>query len=132
LLLDTHVLLWVLKEDEQLGAKARKRIEREAVRGTVAVSAVTFWELAVLTLRKRVTVTPSGPALRAHVLGLGVQELPIDGAVAELAGRLSTQHGDPADCMLVATALEHDLTLMTADSRLLALPGGLKTLPACR
>lgn len=132
LLLDTHVLLWVLNEDDELGAKARKRIEREAVRGAVAVSAVTFWELAVLTLRRRVMVTPSGPALRAHVLGLGVQELPIDGAVAELAGRLSTQHGDPADCMLVATALEHELTLVTADSRLLELPGALKTLPARR
>jgi PIN domain nuclease of toxin-antitoxin system len=132
LLLDTHVLVWSLKDDEQLGAKAKKRIERESARGSVAVSAISFWELALLTLRKRVNLTMSGSALRAHVLGLGVQELPIDGAVADLAGRLSPRHADPADCLLVATALEHDLTLVTADTKLLELGSGLKALAANR
>jgi PIN domain nuclease of toxin-antitoxin system len=132
LLLDTHVLLWSLKDDEQLGAKAKKRIEREAARGAIAVSAISFWELALLTLRRRVNLTPSGSALRAHVLGLGVQELPIDGAVADLAGRLSLRHGDPTDCLLVATALEHELTLVTADTKLLELGAGLKTIAANR
>jgi PIN domain nuclease of toxin-antitoxin system len=132
LLLDTHVLVWSLKDDEQLGAKARKRIERESARGAVAVSAISFWEVSLLILRKRVQLSPSGPALRGHVLGLGVQELPVDGAIAELAGRLSQRHGDPADCLLVATALEHELTLVTADARLLELGAGLKTLAANR
>ena len=132
LLLDTHVLLWSLNDDAALGAKAKKRIEREAARGAVAVSAISFWELALLTLRKRVNLTPTGSAFRAHVLGLGVQELPIDGAVAELAGRLSQRHADPADCLLVATALEHELTLVTADVKLLELGSGLKTIAANR
>lgn len=132
LLLDTHVLLWVLNDDERLGPKAKKRVEREAARGAVAVSAMSFWEISLLTLRKRVSVTPSGAALRAHVLGLGVQELPMDGAIADLAGRLSSRHGDPADCVLVATALEHDLSLVTADGKLLELGGGLKSVPADR
>ena len=132
LLLDTHALLWVLNDEKRLGARARKRIERDATRGTLAVSAITFWEVALLTLRRRVAVTPTGPALRAHVLGLGVHELSIDGAVAELAGRLSIKHADPADCLLVATALEHDVTLVTADAKLLAWGGRLKTLAADR
>lgn len=132
LLLDTHVLLWVLNDEARLGTKARKRIDRESQRGALSISAITFWEITLLTLRRRVAVTPSGAALRAHVLGLGVHEFAIDGAIAELAGRLSTKHGEPADCLLVATALEHDLTLVTADARLLAWGGRLKTLNAER
>jgi PIN domain nuclease of toxin-antitoxin system len=132
LLLDTHVLLWALNDEERLGTKARKRIDRESTRGTLSVSAISFWEIALLTLRRRVAVTPAGAALRAHVLGLGVHELAIDGAVAELAGRLSSNHADPADCLLVATALEHDVTLVTADAKLLAWGGRLKTLNAER
>lgn len=131
-LLDTHVLVWVLKDDEELGPKARKRLERESAQGTLAVSAMTFWEIAMLSLRRRLTVNPSGPGLRAHVLGLGVAELGVDGAVAELAARLSPKHGDPADCLLVATALEHGATLVTADEKLLTWGGGLKVLAADR
>ncbi len=132
LLLDTHVLLWVLSDEARLGTKARRRIDKESTRGTLAISAITFWEIAMLSLRKRVAISPKGPALRAHVLGLGVHELSIDGAVAELAARLSPSHPDPADCLLVATALEHDVPLVTADARLLAWGGGLKTVSAER
>lgn len=132
LLLDTHVLLWLLDEEERLGPRARRRLERESTRGGLAVSAITFWEIALLAQRGRIQVSPAGPALRAHILGLGVAELGIDGSVAELAARLASRHGDPADCMLVATALEHDLTLVTADTVLLAWGGRLRTLAADR
>ena len=132
LLLDTHVLLWLLDEEERLGPRVRKRLEKESTRGGLAVSAITFWEVALLVQRGRVQISPAGPALRAHVLGLGVTELGIDGSVAEHAARLVPRHGDPADCMLVATALEHDLTLVTADTVLLEWGGRLRTFAADR
>jgi PIN domain nuclease of toxin-antitoxin system len=57
--------------------------------------------------------------LRAELLSTGIIELPLTGSIAISAVQLQDLHGDPADRFIAATALAHDATLMTADSRLL-------------
>ena len=69
------------------------------------------------------------PELRALVLRTGV-EATIDFEVASLAGRLTGMHSDPADRMVVATALAYRATLLTADHAILDLPGGPRTVDA--
>jgi PIN domain nuclease of toxin-antitoxin system len=58
-------------------------------------------------------------------LRAGLIELPVDGAIGILAGALDGLPGDPADRLIVATAIANDATLMTVDRRLLDWPGEL-------
>jgi PIN domain nuclease of toxin-antitoxin system len=120
ILLDTHVLLWVVLGSDRLGGRARRRIEQEFGEGEVAVSAMTYWEIATLVSRKRVEMEQGVAEFRRMVMNLGVAEIVITGEAGIVAGELQAFHGDPADRLLVATALVHEAGLVTADERILA------------
>jgi PIN domain nuclease of toxin-antitoxin system len=55
-ILDTHALLWMDREDPSLGVVARRAIEVAWRAGQVAVSAITFWEVAMLAERDRIVL----------------------------------------------------------------------------
>lgn len=119
ILLDTHTLLWMDADEPQLGPKARQAIA-QAWRSTgVAVSAITFWEVALLVQRGRVALPVPVPQWHAEVLRSGVREFPLDGRVALAATALEGLHRDPADRFIAATALQHGSALVTADQALL-------------
>ena len=119
IVLDTHVLVWAVSDDRKLGRKARAMIDRLWTIGKVAVPAVAFWEAGLLQARRRLRLPSSAREWRDAVLAAGANELPLDGAVAVRALELAGLHDDPADRFIVATALVHGATLMTADQRLL-------------
>ena len=74
--------------------------------------------------------SPAEPsAWRASLLREGLVEVPVDGAIAVRAGSLRDIHGDPADRVILATALEGH-QLITADDRLLDWPGDIARLDA--
>jgi PIN domain nuclease of toxin-antitoxin system len=85
----------------------------------LAVSAVSFWEIALLIAKRRLRSLDSAEIARRQILDTGVSELPLSGDIAIIAAELNGLHGDPADRFIVATAITHDATLMTADDRLL-------------
>lgn len=66
---------------------------------------------------------------RGALLREGLIEIPVDGAIAARAGSLRGIHGDPADRVILATALEGH-QLITADTRLLDWPGDIARLDA--
>ena len=68
-------------------------------------------------------------AWRRSLLDQGLLEVPVDGRIAARAGLLPDMHGDPADRLIVATALEGH-RLVTADRRILDWPGHLSRLDA--
>ena len=68
-------------------------------------------------------------AWRHDLLEQGLVEIPVDGGVAARAGLLPNMHGDPADRIILATALEGH-RLVTADSLILDWPGRLSRLDA--
>ena len=119
IVLDTHVLVWADSDDRKLGRKARAMIDQLWAVGKVAVPAIVFWEVGLLQARRRLRLPTSVREWRDAVLAAGALELPLDGAVAVRALELSGLHDDPADRFIVATALVHGATLMTADERLL-------------
>lgn len=119
ILLDTHILVWVISGDPKIGRKARTLIEQHWKRATVAVSAISFWEIGMLQERGRLQLTATLREWRDEVIAAGVIELPLDGAVAVRALDLSTLPGDPADRFIIATALLHGAALVTADEKLL-------------
>ena len=77
--------------------------------------------------RLRLLVDPG--AWRRNLLDQGLIEIPVDGGIASRAGALGRLHGDPADRIIVATALEGH-RLITADLQILEWPGPLSRLSA--
>jgi PIN domain nuclease of toxin-antitoxin system len=120
IVLDTHVLLWAVSDDRKLGRKTRATIDRRWANGELAVPAIAFWEIGLLEARGRVKLPAPAREWRNVVLAAGAIELPLDGNVALRALDLAGLHDDPADRFIVATAVAHEATLITADERLLA------------
>ena len=121
LLLDTHALVWLVMDSPRLGKVARRRAAKGA-----HVSAITFWELEMLAEAGRVRLGMTVSEARDIVLRTNITEVPIDGVIGMTAARLG-MHGAPGDRFVVATALIHGATLMTADEKIRAI-GSLRTI----
>ena len=123
LLIDTHVLIWIDEASNKLGQVAKNAIDDALSAGSLAVSSISFWEIAMLVEKKRISIYLELDIWRKELLQKGLYELPIDGSVAIRAGQLRNIHGDPADRLIVASALEQSATLVTADRKLLDWQG---------
>jgi PIN domain nuclease of toxin-antitoxin system len=136
LLLDSHVWVWAVNDDAKLGRKAKAVIRERAERNAVAVSGVSFWELAVKAGKGRVEFSPDVRgwlAAASRLPGIGV--IDIDRDLMLRATSLDWSHADPADRMLVATAISYELDLVSADRAILEYARtnkGLSTVDATR
>jgi PIN domain nuclease of toxin-antitoxin system len=119
MLLDTHALLWFSAEDASLGKRSRALAREALANDQLHVSAISFWEIAMLTAKGRLESIDSTAEQRLMILSTGVRELPLTGDIALLAAELDYLHRDPADRFILATAISHGTTLMTADKALL-------------
>jgi PIN domain nuclease of toxin-antitoxin system len=124
ILLDTHVLLWLDSDAPQLGAQTRQVIQEAWQSNQVAVSAISFWEVAILQQRSRIALAAPPTAWRDDWQAAGLLELPLHGNVALAAVALQNFHADPADRFIAATALEHSAVLISADQAILTWPDG--------
>ena len=124
ILADTHSLLWYWTGAGPLGATARRTVDQAFRDDQLAVSAMTFWEVAMLRNRGRLDFPEDVGLWRRELLGQGVFELAVDGEIGIRANALEGFHGDPADRLIVATALGGH-RLVTADRRILAWSGSL-------
>jgi len=127
---DTHVLLFWAHEPERLSAAARQALELGRSQAGLAIADITLWELALLQERGRLQLPAEvAPAhhLKQLLAALRLAVLPITPEIALLSRSALFQHGDPADRLIGATALQLGAPLITADARLRALDG-LETL----
>lgn len=118
ILLDTHVLIWLAAKRERLSKPALKAIESGL---ELAIALISVQEIAYLVVRERLAM--DRPVARWFGDALGILEaraLPPTVATSIRAGSLDPQefHGDPIDRLIYATAVEHDVQLITADERL--------------
>ena len=130
ILLDTHALIWLNLGLPRLGPRARQAADEALLEGRLAVSAVSFWEVAVLVQRRRVELEKSTDRWHQELLRSGLIEVPLDGKIAIAAIGLPDLHGDPADLFIAATAILNEARLITADRRLLNWSGPLECLDA--
>ena len=86
--------------------------------------------MAWLLRAGRITLPMATLDWRASLLAAGMREVPLDGEIAIAAVELPDFHKDPADRLIVATALDEDARLVTSDTRILAWPGPLARLDA--
>jgi PIN domain nuclease of toxin-antitoxin system len=122
LLLDTHALVWLAADQDQLTDRGKAVIRRSA--GRLFMSAISSLEIALLVKRSRLAL-PLAPerfvaeSLRHH----GITEMPVDSTIAMAAAALPDIHNDPFDRILAATALVHRLELLSKDTVLPRYPG---------
>lgn len=113
LLLDTHVVVWVLSAPERLSGPSRKAIE--APENEVFVSVVSPWELAIKGPRQGL-IPPDDLELQLDRQRFEI--LPILLRHTEPIESMPLHHRDPFDRMLVAQAIVDGLTIVTADRKL--------------
>jgi PIN domain nuclease of toxin-antitoxin system len=130
ILLDTHAAIWILRDDVALGKKARLAAVDALEQGQLAVSAITFWEIALLIAKGRLRSLDDPSETRRLMMRSGMREIPLTGEIAILAVQLDYRHSDPADRLIAATAVAHAATLMTADAALLSWRSKVKRLNA--
>lgn len=107
--LDTHILVYALRGD------LRPRERELLAHDTWTVSAIVLWELAKLVQLGRVRLSLDDREVQRVLSGL--QVWPIDLAVATASTRLDFR-GDPADELIAATSVVHDVPLLTRDRRM--------------
>lgn len=130
IVLDTHVAIWVASNNPALGKQSRALAQAALGQDQLSVSAISFWEMALLIAKGRFKSLDSAAEMREQILRAGANELPLTGEIALRAVDLGNLPGDPADRFIVATAIVHGATLMTADERLLKWKHGLKRVNA--
>ena len=127
LLLDTHIWIWSVQEPWKLSSEVAREIMQPE--NKLFLSPVSIWELSILTERKRVVLNLDfGQWCRTSIQELSLKEAPLTWDVAGEIPSTRFLHRDPGDRFLVATAKVFDLTLVTADERLIEVPG-LRVLP---
>jgi PIN domain nuclease of toxin-antitoxin system len=123
LLLDTHIWLWAVQDSKRLGKRLLRELKNEA--NELWLSPISTWEVLTLNFKGRVRLHGDLADWLAQATA-GTREAPLTHEIA-LAARQLSLHQDPADRILAATAQVLDLTLVTADERLLGL-GDIRTL----
>jgi len=127
LLLDTHIWIWSLLSPQKLGRRVAR--ELESSRNERWLSPISLWEAQILFEQGR--LRKAQDLVRWIEEALGTTEFhdaPLTRAVALESRRIALSTEDPADRFLAATAKVYDLTLVTADERLIALRE-IKVLP---
>jgi PIN domain nuclease of toxin-antitoxin system len=122
LLLDTHALVWLASDQEQLTSRGKSLI-REAA-GRLFMSAISSLEIAILVKRGRLQLPmPPVEFVPACLHHHGIIEIAVDSTIAMTAAGLPDIHNDPFDRILAATAIIHRLHLLSKDSVLPRYPG---------
>ena len=124
ILLDTHVWVWWVSEPERLSAEALRAIDEARSDRVLAVSSISTWEVALLVSKGRLALSLDVADWIAKSEALPfLRFLPVDNTVALTAVNLPGElHPDPADRIIVATALQRKARLVTKDDRLRRYP----------
>lgn len=114
IILDTHAWVWWVSRPSKLGPAARRSLQRAT---EIGLSAISVWEVAMLVTRGRMRLDRAiGEWVRDALVVDRLRLLPIDAGIALTAATIgSAIHYDPADRIVVATALELGAPLVTKD-----------------
>jgi PIN domain nuclease of toxin-antitoxin system len=120
LLLDTHIWIWSVIEPQRLKKSVARTLSDE--KNELWLSPISIWELSMLVEKKRIELDDDVDAWTLRALAQSsFREAPLTNEVALEVSRLRFSHRDPADHFIAASAKVFDLTLVTADPRLLKL-----------
>ena len=122
LLLDTHIIIWSVAEPEKLLPEIAEELENES--NELWYSPISVWEIHLLAEKGHIWVgSDIEKSIRDIFHKLPFNAAPINLEVALESRQVNLPHQDPADRFLAATAVVYDLTLVTADARIIAAKG---------
>lgn len=114
LLLDTHIFLWYITGDRRLSASVLPLIRDPA--NEVYFSVVSVWEAMVkYQLGKLPLPQPPDTYIPRQRQHHRIESLPLDEESTANLAKLPGLHKDPFDRMLICQAIQHGLTLVSAD-----------------
>ena len=131
LLLDTNVLLRLVADSSDISETFKEEVESGLASGGIAVSTITFVETTRLHHQGRIDLGCHPAVWRRERLRSGLREIPVSGDVAvESALLMNTGfHRDPADQLIVATAMLAGMRLATTDERIIGWARRSRLLP---
>jgi len=120
LLLDTHIWIWKVGAPDNLKKRVAQAIQDEG--NELWLSPISIWELSLLVKKGRIELDDDvEPWVSRALAQTTFREAPLTNEVVLEVSRIRLSHRDPADHFIAASAKVFDLTLVTADPRLLAL-----------
>lgn len=121
---DTHVLLFWANEPDRLTALAKKTLEENREKRTLACADISLWEIALLHERGKI-VLPKDVSIerymQAMIAALHLEVLTITPEIATLSRSKMFTHQDPADRLIASTAIVHQAPLISSDKKLSTL-----------
>jgi len=121
-LLDTHIWLWAAIEPHKLTSEVHRVLN--SPESDRFLSPISLWELTVLVEKRRFVLKEDFAIwVQRSISDLNLKETSLGWNVAHEMRYILPNHKDPADRFLAATAVAYDLTLVTADQKLIGVPG---------
>jgi PIN domain nuclease of toxin-antitoxin system len=121
-LLDTHIWLWSSREPHKLSSQVHEALS-DPENGRF-LSPISIWEALLLIEKKKLEMHEDFAKWYARTAeDLTLEEAAVTWKVVHEMRSILPNHRDPADRFLAATAISYDLILVTADQKLMAVPG---------
>jgi len=124
IVLDTHAWIWFISNPENLSKRAKKAVNDAAKDKSILISSISAWELALLVKKNRLKLTLEVADWIAKSESLSfIQFVPVTNSIAVKSVNLPLPlHPDPADRIIIATALSVGAPVVTKDKKLLGYP----------
>lgn len=124
IVLDTHVWIWFISSPDLLSQQAQKAVDAAAKDQSILISSISAWEIALLVAKKRLKLTLDVTDWIAKSESLPfIQFMPVTNSIAVKSANLPLPlHPDPADRIIIASALSVGAPLVTKDKKLLDYP----------
>jgi PIN domain nuclease of toxin-antitoxin system len=114
-LLDTHTAIWALGNDSDVNLSKNAKSIIADTSNLLYVSIASAWELAIKVSIKKIEYNGGVSSFLAQLRENGIDLIGVEGSHVELVETLPFIHRDPFDRLLIATAIENKLTILTAD-----------------
>lgn len=116
ILLDTCALIWWTCEPEKLSPKAKKKCESSYDTGML-ISSISFWEIGIKIKKKKLNIGLSLEQYIKRVKSMGIVSIiPVDEYIWLESLKLKWNHNDPADVVIVSTAILNKASIITNDA----------------
>lgn len=124
IVIDTHIWVWWVSNPREISDRARQEINRAMAKEEICISAISSWEVSLLVRKGRLELTMEVDDWVARSESLPfIQFVPVDNRIALRSQRLPGDiHEDPADRIIIATALTLGVPLVSKDTRIRDYP----------
>ncbi len=121
IVLDTHAWVWFISNPELLSERAKRYVDAAVEEKTIMISSISVWEVALLIAKKRLILTLelNDWIAKSEMLPF-FKFIPVDNSVAIKSVNLPQPlHSDPADRIIIATAISLGAPIVTKDEKIL-------------